>query len=224
MNKDWTVQGGEMSDRFRQALGAGEEVLFYQRSMTGQNCLIRGICWWLGAGSIVGSLATGDATAMLCGVGIGVFFLALPFLLPEHEYAVTTTRLIVGKRVFGQFSYDVVPVDMISGIKVGSSTQWFYQGQSQLTVQHGGGSVILPVMGGKSGEDVVLHLTRLLEERRTHAAHRQAPPAAPQYAPPPTPAAAMDKKQQLDLLRQRLLQGQISEETYNRLRKEIEES
>lgn len=226
MQKDWRTSAGEMSDELRSVLGQAEEVVLYQRSIQGNLMIVRWVGWAIAAllaCSAISAMGNSDgAGALLCyGPGILVF-LALPFLIPIHEYVVTKTRLIIGKTQWGSFSYDVVPMDMISGVKVRSA----FGSGSGVEIQRAGGNLQLPVLGGKGGQNLALTLTRLMEERRTFSAASQSgayhtPPPVSHATPPPS-SPPMTKQERLSALRDRLLQGQISEATYNMLRQEIE--
>lgn len=230
MQRQWQTSTGEMSEELRAALGAGEEVILHQRSMTGESMFSRGCSWIVGIGLILAAIglameaqgasnSSGEsAFNMFCCMGsLGVAAFVWPLFIPKHEYVVTKTRLIIGTKQWGRFNYDVVPIDMISGVKVTSA----FGSGSGVEIQRAGGNLKLPVLGGGSGQQMALTITKLLEERRTHSAQSQAAMRTPVPMPPPS-SPPMTKQARLTALRDRLLQGQISEATYNMLRKEIE--
>lgn len=237
MNRQYITGSGTMTEKFQQALGSGEEVVLFQRARAGNFFvqMLQSLFYMIVCGLIASYLdQDGSDWAILLWILTGIFGLSTvlaPWLMPTYEYAITNTRLIVGKHESMGFDYDVVPVDMISGVKVGSRSSWIGIGRaSQLEIQRAGGNLALPVVNGEAGREMVLTITRLLEERRTYSAQGQAALHTPVHAPATTPppgslpssAAVMDRQARLTALRDCLLQGQISEATYNMLRQEIE--
>ncbi|MBN1966465.1 MAG: hypothetical protein JW910_17575 [Anaerolineae bacterium] len=246
------IGGGQISPQLQRALGAGEDVIFFQRTMDSLfgfplrrvGCAIGLVLLQASCGLIFGSGISQGVSESTSGVrentpewmtgAVTVLWVAAflvvvtTYSMAVHEYAVTSTRLLIGKHSWKRFSYDVVAIDMITAVRVASSFRLgSFLSWSAVQVQYGGGKIDLPVLGGQGGQDLMAVLTRLMEERRTHSSVHQtaaAPPPAYAAPPPASPAPAFDKQAELNLLRQRLLEGQISEETYNRLRKEIEES
>ena len=222
----WVEDSAEMPDEFKHALGDNEEVKFFQRAQLGNLVVVTIVCRLIGIACILWGLLG----SYLC-FPVALIFFAIPFFLYKYEYAITETRVLVGKREFGKYSFNIISIDMVSGVSIKSATfPYTMFGTAMLEILHVGGPTRLPVLGGQEGQATALRLTRMLEEGRTDSARRRAQAMAAPVTPlPPTPtplpaAAKMDKKTQLELLRQRLLEGSINQETYNLLREEIENS